>query len=131
MAFSEARRQGFSPGTPVSSIPLWVNGSANKIKAQINAIYILSAQLLLYYYHNTDRIERRKSRYFYNLLTALRSVSNTYAQVSRSQSCANHVQHIGRLSRATCRVSRGMKGQFSYEVRQSLKHIYVSFLSLA
>ena len=32
MAFSEARRQGFSPGTPVSSPPLSVNGSANKIK---------------------------------------------------------------------------------------------------
>ena len=42
MAFSEARRQGFSPGTPVSSSPSSVNGSANKIKAQINAISTLS-----------------------------------------------------------------------------------------
>ena len=32
VAFSEARRQGFSPGTPVSSPPSSVNGSANKIK---------------------------------------------------------------------------------------------------
>ena len=32
MAFSEARRQGFSPGTPVSFPPPSVNGSANKIK---------------------------------------------------------------------------------------------------
>ena len=28
---------------------------------------------------------------FYNLLTAPRTVSNTYAQVARVQSCANHV----------------------------------------
>ena len=32
VAFSEARRQGFSPDTPVSSPPSSVNGSANKIK---------------------------------------------------------------------------------------------------
>ena len=38
---------------------------------------------------------------FYNLLTAPRTVSNTYAQVARAQSCANHVQHIERLSRAS------------------------------
>ena len=31
----------------------------------------------------------------------LRTVSNTYAQVARAQSCANHVQHIERLSRAS------------------------------
>ena len=38
---------------------------------------------------------------FYNLLTAPRAVSNTYAQVARTQSCANHVQHIERFSRAS------------------------------
>ena len=43
--------------------------------------------------------------FFYNLLTAPRTVSNTYAQVTRAQSCANHVQHVERLSRATCRVT--------------------------
>ena len=32
VAFSEARRQGFSPGTPVSSPTSSVNGSVNKIK---------------------------------------------------------------------------------------------------
>ena len=32
MAFSEARRQGFSPGTPDSSPPSSANGSAKKIK---------------------------------------------------------------------------------------------------
>ena len=41
-------------------------------------------------------IERRKSP---------RTVSNTYAQVARAQLCANHVQHIERLSRATRRVT--------------------------
>ena len=39
--------------------------------------------------------------FFYNLLTAPRAVSNTYAQVARAQSCANHVQHIECLSRAS------------------------------
>ena len=38
---------------------------------------------------------------FYSLLTAPRTVSNTYAQVARVQSCANHVQHIERLSHAS------------------------------
>ena len=35
----------------------------------------------------------------------LRTVSNMYAQVARAQSCANHVQHIERLSSAACRVT--------------------------
>ena len=65
---------------------------------------------------NYNRIERRKSRFFYNLRTAPRTVSNTYAQVARAQSCANHVQHIARFSRTTCRVPRGTKGQLSYQV---------------
>ena len=38
---------------------------------------------------------------FYNLLTAPRTVSNTYAQVARAQLCANHLQHIERLARAS------------------------------
>ena len=50
----------------------------------------------------------------YNLLTALRTVSNMYTQVARTQSCANHMQHIERLSRATCSVPLGTKGQLSY-----------------
>ena len=43
--------------------------------------------------------------YFYILLTALRTVSYTYAQVARAQSCANHLQHIERLSHATGRIT--------------------------
>ena len=42
MAFSEARRQGFSPGTPVSSPPLSVSWFSQQNKAQINAISTLS-----------------------------------------------------------------------------------------
>ena len=53
---------------------------------------------------------------FYNLLTTPRTVSNTNALVARAQSCANHVQHIERLSRAACRVPRDTKGQLSYLV---------------
>ena len=52
-----------------------------------------------------NRIERRNFEILYNLLTAPRNVSNTYAQVARAQSCANHVQHIEHTSRATCRVT--------------------------
>ena len=56
-------------------------------------------------------------RDFYILLTALRTFSNTYVQVAKGHLCANNVQHVKRLSRATCRVPRGTKGQFSsYEV---------------
>ena len=39
---------------------------------------------------------------FDNLLTAPQTVSNTYDPVAQAQSCANHVQHIKRLSQATC-----------------------------
>ena len=38
MAFSEARHYGFSPGTPVSSPPSSVNGSANKVKLKYYAL---------------------------------------------------------------------------------------------
>ena len=48
-------------------------------------------------------------RDFYDLLTAPRTVSNTYAQVARAQSCTNHKQHIKSLSRATCSVPLGTK----------------------
>ena len=51
--------------------------------------------------NNNNRIQRRYSRLFYNLLTAPRAASNTYTQVARAQSCANHMQHIERLSRAS------------------------------
>ena len=56
---------------------------------------------------------------FYNLLTAPRTFFNTHAQQARAQSCVNHVQHIERLSRATCRVSRDVKRHLSYYVGQS------------
>ena len=52
--------------------------------------------------YNNNPIQRRYSRFFfYNLLTAPRTVSNTHAQVARAQSCANHLQRIERLSRAS------------------------------
>ena len=39
------------------------------------------------------------------LQTPHSTVSNTHAQVAQEQSCANHVHHIKRLSRATCHVT--------------------------
>ena len=55
---------------------------------------------------------------FYDLLTAPRTVSNTYAHVARAQSRANHMQHIERLSRATFSVPLGTKEQLRYQVWQ-------------
>ena len=52
------------------------------------------------YNNNNNHIQRCYLRFFYNL-TAPRTVSNTYAQVARVQPCANHVQHIKHLSRAS------------------------------
>ena len=49
-----------------------------------------------------------------NLLTAPRAVYYTYAQMARAQSCANHLQHIKHLSRATCCVPCGARGQLNY-----------------
>ena len=51
-----------------------------------------------------------------NLLTALRTVSNTYAQVAQAQPRANHVQHIDGFITCNmlCYVPRGIKGQLSY-----------------
>ena len=43
-----------------------------------------------------------------------RTVSGMYAQVARELLCANHMQHIERLSRETCHVPLGTKGQLSY-----------------
>ena len=51
---------------------------------------------------DNNRIERCNSRFFYNLLTAPRTISNTYALVAPAQSLANHVQHIEHLSLAVC-----------------------------
>ena len=73
---------------------------------------------ILYSNKDDNLTERRNLRFFffffYNLLTAPRTISNTNAPVARAQSCANSVQRTERLSRATCRVPRGRKGQLSY-----------------
>ena len=52
-------------------------------------------------------------RDFYFVITAPRTVSTTHAQVTRAQSCTNHVQHTERSSRAKCRVPLPTKGQLS------------------
>ena len=57
-----------------------------------------------------------KQYFVYSRLTAPRTVFNMLVQVTRAQSCANHVQHIGRLSRAICHVPSRTKGQLNYQV---------------
>ena len=62
---------------------------------------IYKGTLQYYYYHNNNnnnRIQRRCSRF----LQSPHSATNcTYAQVALAQPCANHVQHIERLSHAS------------------------------
>ena len=58
--------------------------------------------------HHHHHDSKAQFEIFDNLLTVPRTVSNMYAQVARVQSCANHVQHIKRLSRATCSVAGHM-----------------------
>ena len=57
--------------------------------------------------------ERRNTRFLVSSLRRQLSPTRTL-KWPWAQSCANHVQHIERLSRATCCVPRGPKGQFSY-----------------
>ena len=65
-------------------------------------------------------------RDFYNLLTAMRTVSNTFAQVPRAQSCANHVQHIEQPSRATCHVTCHVVGRDSSAIK--FGRVYIAFI---
>ena len=52
---------------------------------------------------------------FYNILIALRTISNANAQMARAHSCANHVQDIERSSRATCCVVRRGSSAFKFD----------------
>ena len=75
--------------------------------------------------NNNNRIQRRYSRFFTIFLTAPRTVSNTYAQVARAQSCANHVQHIKRLSCASATRYEGTAQLFSLtELKSHLFELY-------
>ena len=62
-----------------------------------------------------------------------RTVSNTYAQVAQAQLCANHVQHIERLSSATCHAACHLARRDSSAIKlwQSWNRIYLSFILLA
>ena len=56
--------------------------------------------------NNNNRIQWHSLSFFLNsLLIVLRTICNMYAQVARVQSCANYVQHIERISHASCRVT--------------------------
>ena len=45
-------------------------------------------------------IKNNNNNKTFSLLTAPQTISDKYAQVTRVQSCPNHVQHIERFSRA-------------------------------
>ena len=80
---------------------------------------------------NNSDTKRCNSRFFYNLLTVPPTLSNPYTQVARVQLCEYHVQHIRRLSCATCSLPHGTKGQLSYWIWQGWNRMYFSFISLA
>ena len=66
---------------------------------------IVMGSLMPQQHNNNNRIQRRYSRFF-TISSQRRTLSpNTHTQVTQAQSCANRVQHIERLSRATCRVT--------------------------
>ena len=67
--------------------------------------------------------------FLYNFLTALRTVSNTYLQVARAKSCANHLQHVGQLC-ATCRLPCGTKRQLLSFDRAEILFILALFYPL-
>ena len=95
------------------------NGSQHSRLNSFDSLVVTVEGIRLY--NNKKKKKKKKKNsvrggnrdYFYNLLTAQRTVSKTYAPVARAQPCANLVQHVERLSRATCRVPRGKKGQLS------------------
>ena len=69
------------------------------------------------------------SRDFYNVLIAQCIVSYCYAQVARLRACANHVQHIGRLSLVTWCVPLGTKGQLKLLSLAEMKsHVFQPYL---
>ena len=62
-------------------------------------------------------------------LNAPRAASNTYTEVARTLSCANHVQHTGHCARATCRVPRATCGQLSSDFTIPVSKVRSSFSS--
>ena len=67
---------------------------------------IFSDEPLIYHIPNISPIFFKQARISNDVYSncTMRTISNTYAKVAQAQSCANHVQHIERLSHATCRV---------------------------
>ena len=55
--------------------------------------------------------------FFNNLLTAPRTVSNTYAQGVRAQSCTNHVQHMAahHVQHVVCHVVGGDRSAIKFD----------------
>ena len=60
--------------------------------------------LFVCFYNNNNHIQRCDLR-FLTISSLRHKLSPTHSHVVWAQSCANHMQHIKRLSRATCRVT--------------------------
>ena len=73
--------------------------------------------------NNNDGIETRNRHFFlYNLLAAPRTISNTYAQVARAHSCANHVLYESLICTLTSGIMKRAKGRTgsSYKCTETL-----------
>ena len=82
-------------------------------------------------YSNNNSIQRRKSRFFLQSLYCAANRLQLYAQVARAQLRANRVQHIERLSRATCRVTCHLVRRDSSAIKFDKAEIAFFFFFLA
>ena len=93
-------------------------------------IIIIIIIIIVIIIYDNDHIQRHNSRFF-TICSLRREVSNTYAQVARAHTCANHVQHIERLSRAACRVTCHVVLRAAQLLNLTEFEIYLSFILLA
>ena len=107
----------------IKQLIVWGNEEWSKKEADVPPSGARTVQLGQHWHcfegnTNNDRTDRRESRFFFFFffLQSPHCAANCLQHAHSSgqaQPCANHVQHIGRSSRATCRVARCTKGQLS------------------
>ena len=85
---------------------LWCLSHSNVLLAWVSTVLSLWSIFRFLIIMNNNCIQRRSSRFY--------TLSSLRRELSPTQSCANHVQHVERLSCARCCVPHSTKGQLSY-----------------